>query len=148
MRRRSWLRRKTPLKSGSLLRRTPLRSKRGSTGPDRDVVDAVYARAGWCCELDGIAVGPVRGLDHHLHHRRPRAVGGSSRRDTNYPSNLLLLCPPCHEGVESRRAEALEFGWLVPQSCDPASVAVLIHRDRYVYLTPWGAYSDKPEETP
>lgn len=146
--RRSRLRRKTPLKAGkALLRRTPLASRRKGTGPDADVVDAVLDRASHSCELDSAAVGPIRGVDHHIHHRRPRAAGGSRRPDTNSSANLLLLCPPCHESVESRRAEALECGWLVPQACDPASVAVLILRDRWRYLTDAGTYSDKPKET-
>lgn len=70
MRRSSPLRRKTPLK------RTPLLSRIRGTGPDRGVVDAVYERAGHSCEICGVGVGPVRGTDHHLHHRRPRAAGG------------------------------------------------------------------------
>lgn len=132
------------MKRGSPLRRTPLRSKRKATGPAADVVDAVYERAAHSCESCGFGVGPCRGADHHIHHRRPRAMGGTDRPDTNLPSNLLLLCPPCHEGVESRRGEALEAGWLVPQTSDPAEIAVLIHRDRWVYLAAEGGYSLHP----
>lgn len=132
------------MRRGKPLRRTPMKSARQSTGPDQDVVDAVYERAGHSCELCTHAVGPQRGLDHHIHHRRPRAAGGSKRPDTSLPSNLLLLCPPCHEGVESRRGEALDAGWLVPQSGDPAETAVLIQRDRWVYLTKDGDYAAHP----
>lgn len=128
----------------SPLRRTPLKSRAKSTGPARDVVDAVYERAGHSCELCTNAVGPERGTDHHVHHRRPRASGGSKRPETNLPSNLLLLCPPCHAEVESRRAEAQAAGWLVPQSGNPAETAVLIHRDRWVYLTEDGDYAAHP----
>lgn len=132
------------MKWGSGLRRTPLRSKRKSTGPAQDVVEAVYERAAWCCERCSAAVGPKRGEEHHIHHRRPRAMGGTDRPDTNLPSNLLLLCPPCHEETESRRAEALLAGWLVTQSEDPAETAVLIGKFRWVYLTADGAYSLHP----
>jgi 5-methylcytosine-specific restriction protein A len=128
----------------SPLRRTPLKSRHKGTGPARDAVDAVYERAGHSCELCTCAVGPQRGLDHHVHHRRPRAAGGSKRPDTNLPSNLLLLCPPCHDEIESRRGEALSAGWLVLQSGDPAETAVLIHRDRWVYLTDDGDYAAHP----
>jgi 5-methylcytosine-specific restriction protein A len=138
MRRGSPLGRKTPL------RQAPLQSRRKGTGPSPDVVDAVYERAGHSCEACGGAVGPQRGHDHHLHHRRPRAAGGSRRPDTNLPSNLLLLCPPCHEGIESHRATAVMAGWLVPQVGDPAATAVLVCRDRWVYLTASGAYSIEP----
>lgn len=136
--RRSPLQRKTPLRA------TPLKAKPRMTGPTQDVVDAVYERAGHSCERCGSAVGPQRGLDHHLHHRRPRAAGGSSAPDTNLPSNLVLLCPPCHAGIESRRAEAMRSGWLVSQGCDPAATAVLIHGDRWRYLTVDGAYHVHP----
>ena len=128
----------------SPLKRTPMRSKRSSTGPSQDVVEAVYERAAWSCERCGIGVGPRRGVEHHIHHRRPRAAGGTSRRDTNLPSNLLLLCPPCHDAVESRRAEALNAGWLVPQGSDPAETAVLLSGDRWRYLTAAGDYSMHP----
>lgn len=149
--------RRSPLKRGKpLARRTPLvakkplqaksapKKKRASTGPARDVVEAVYERAAWACELGGEAVGPVRGVDHHIHHRRPRAMGGTDRPDTNLPSNLLLLCPADHEAIESRRAEATEAGWLVPQTCDPAQIPVLIRYERWVYLAVDGTYSKHP----
>lgn len=129
----------------SQLRRTPLRSKLKTTGPAPDVVEAVYERSAWSCERCGCAVGPKRGADHHIHHRRPRAAGGSKRPDTNLPSNLLLLCPDCHLRIESRRAEAVDAGWLVPQIGDPARTAVLIHMERFVYLTAAGEYSNIPE---
>lgn len=140
--RRGELRRKSPL------RRTPLRSKRTSTGPAPDAVEAVYERGHWACERCRTAVGPKRGEDHHIHHRRPRAMGGTDRPDTNLPPNLLLLCPPCHDDVESRRGEAQHFGWLVPQVGDPAAVAVLIGFDRWRYLSAEGRYSTfPPKET-
>ena len=128
----------------SPLKRTPMRSKRSSTGPSRDVVEAVYERAQWSCERCSSAVGPRRGEEHHIHHRRPRAAGGTNRPETNLPSNLLLLCPDCHEAIESFRAEALAAGWLVPQSADPAETAVLIRRDTWFYLTDDGDYDVHP----
>lgn len=132
------------MKRGSPMRRTPLKSKRTSTGPAQDVVEAVYERAAWSCERCGSAVFPVRGLDHHIHHRRPRAMGGTDRPDTNLPSNLLLLCPPCHEDIESHRGVAQSQGWLVPQGDDPATVAVLLRRDIWRYLTADGRHSTTP----
>lgn len=138
-----------------MLRRTGLRRKiamvgrRSDTGPDRNTVEAVYERAGWLCELCGDPVEPVRGVGHHLHHRRPRASGGSKRPDTNSTANLLLLCPPCHGYVESERAQALECGWLLPQTAVPAGRAVLLHcGSRWRYLTDVGTYAvDPPEVT-
>lgn len=131
--------RRTPLRRKA----APKRSQRG-TGPAQDVVEAVYERARWACECCGSAVGPRRGSEHHIHHRRPRAAGGSRRPDTNLPSNLLLLCPPCHDDIESHRAVALSHGLLVVQVDDPATTAVLIRRDRWFYLTRDGRYSRTP----
>ncbi len=115
-----------------------------NTGPVSEVVEAVYERAGWSCEICTDAVGDRRGVDHHIHHRRPRAIGGTQRPDTNRPPNLMLLCPGCHTTVESRRGEAQAMGWLVSQYDDPTTVAVLVQRDRWVYLTADGGYSDNP----
>jgi hypothetical protein len=135
-------------------RKTPLRAKKAwrprpkATGPSQDAVEAVYERASWSCERCSGAVGPIRGVDHHVHHRRPRGNGGTVRPETNWPSNLLLLCPTCHEdgktGVESRRKAALAAGWLVHQTEDPATVPVVIHGPRLVWLTVDGQYSDHP----
>ena len=136
---------RTPLVRRTPLKRTPLKSKVNPTGPSQDVVDAVYERAKWSCESCGTGVGPKRGVDHHIHHRRPRASGGSSRPDTNLPPNLLLLCPPCHDETESHRADALRDGYLVPQcGGEPALIPVLIRRDRWLYLTADGRYSPRP----
>jgi 5-methylcytosine-specific restriction protein A len=143
--RRARLVAKTPLaRTGwAALDRKPAKpARRRDTGPQRGVVDAVYERAQHCCELCTLAVGPVRGTDHHLHHRRPRRAGGSSDPATNWPSNILLLCPGCHETVESHRTAAYEAGWLVRAGDDPAAVPVLIWRGtRGVLLTPDGEYA-------
>lgn len=116
------------------------------TGPSSAVVDAVLERAQYACEIAGCAVGDRRGVDYHLHHRRPRRMGGDRRPDTNSPANLLVLCPPHHEDVESHRAEAYAVGWLLRQDDNPAAVAVLVQRDRWVYLTDSAEYVVDPPE--
>jgi 5-methylcytosine-specific restriction protein A len=128
------------------MRRTRWTSRYRSTGPTQDVVDAVYERAGHSCEVCTEGVGDRRGVDHHIHHRRPRAAGGSRRPDTNLPSNLLLLCPECHEQIEGHRELARSVGWLVSQGTDPASVRVLVQRDRWVWLSGDGRDSDVPPD--
>lgn len=136
---------KKPLGPGKGLQaKSAPKSGRASTGPARDVVDAVAERAGHSCEICSAAVGPTRGVDFHIHHRRPRAAGGSRREDTNLPSNLLLLCPDDHMFVEANRTGALAAGWLVPHRADPAQIAVIIHGPRRVYLSPDGQYAAHP----
>jgi 5-methylcytosine-specific restriction protein A len=116
------------------------------TGPPRDVVEAVYERSAWCCEVCAAHVGPVRGVDHHIHHRRPRQMGGSRLDDTNMPQNLLLLDPSCHEQIESEREAAYAGGWLLKNRWNPLAVPVLIHGHRWVWLGADGVYRDVPKE--
>lgn len=116
-----------------------------STGPSSAVVDAVLDRAQHSCEVCTCGLGERRGVDYQIHHRRPRQMGGTRRPGTNYPANLLALCPTCHEQIESHRAVAYSMGWLLPQNADPAVVAVLVLRDQWKYLTD-GGYSDSPPE--
>ena len=140
-----------PLKRGKpLARRTPLKAapkKQAGprqTGPDRNTVEAVYDRSGHSCECCGAGVGDRRGIDHHIHHRRPRAMGGTRRKGTNSAANLLVLCPGCHESIESHREQALLHGFLLVQTDNPALVPVLIRGDRWVHLTHDGRYSRTP----
>jgi hypothetical protein len=60
---------------------------------------------------------------------------------------LLLLCPGCHEVVESRRIAAYENGWVLRSDADPTRVPCTINRGaRGVYLTVEGRYSSLPPE--
>lgn len=118
---------------------------RRNTGPDRDTVMLVLDRDGYRCVRDGVPIEGERGTDWVLHHRRPRAMGGTRREDVNSPANLLSLCAPCHAFVESFRSAALSRGWIVLQHEDPAAVAVLVaHGSRWAYLGHDGAYHDSP----
>lgn len=69
----------------------------------------------------------------HLHHRRPRKMGGSREAETNMPANLICLCEPCHAWIESHRTDALMSGWLVATRDHPHLVP-LLYRDHWVYL--------------
>jgi hypothetical protein len=119
-----------------------LKSRYRNTGPPTAVVDAVYDRAQFSCELCSVGLGPMRGRDHHIHHRRARRMGGSQLSDTNLPSNLLLFCTSCHERVEREREAGYAGGWLVHQDDVPAEMPVLIHGRRWVGLTEDGRYLD------
>lgn len=162
--------RRTPITRGTvgLVRRTPLRAgKRRTamktqprprdTGPSRAVREVVLARSGGCCELCGRLLwcyGTGWVADHSVHHRRPRAAGGSTRPDTNTPVNLLLLCGSatttdgCHAHVEANRTEALAYGWLVLQAQDPAATVVHVRTAAGltpVLLTAYGTYEGRGE---
>lgn len=116
---------------------------RTDTGPNPAVREAVRRRAEDCCELCGLwAVGV------QIHHRRPRAMGGSSDRTANLPSNLVLFCALCHRDVETiQRSSAYKYGWLVPQGGDPKRVPFLLSGD-WVFLTDAGTYQAAPDPDP
>lgn len=127
------------------LARSRIQARPRNTGPDVATIGTVLARDGYRCVRCGYTVHwPCCAS---IHHRKPRGMGGGEADNT--PANLILLCGTgttgCHGQVESRRAEALESGWLVSRYADPASVAVLVdHGSRWVYLSASGEYVDDP----
>ncbi|GAA1138557.1 hypothetical protein [Nocardioides aquiterrae] len=68
--------------------------------------------------------------DHSFHHRQPRGMGGSRRREVNSPANVMLLCGSgttgCHGFIEKYRSSAEQEGWLVRHGQDPAEVPVTV----------------------
>jgi len=94
--------------------------RRRKTGPSKAQAEVVLARSGSVCEVCGNAWA------EQLHHRRPRASGGSRRVDTNSPANILALCAQCHTQVESKRSWAIVHGRLLQQHQDPAVTPVLL----------------------
>lgn len=90
------------------------------TGFSKTVRDIVARRANGVCERCGSGA-PA----YHIHHRRPRGIGGSKRQDTNQASNGLFVCLACHSAIESDRELSLWSGWLVRQGQEPFLVPVL-----------------------
>ena len=157
--------RRTALQRRTELKRTPMPrhqreakdrvvrtvKRQRDTGPTSATREIVAARANWCCEICGRSlfvpdVGWV--YRHSTHHRRPRGMGGTSRPDTNEPSNLMLVCGnatspgDCHSWIESNRAVALVLGYLVDQAGDPETRPVELYTGRRVFLTVDGTYAD------
>ena len=111
MKRSGPLRRVTPLRSNSTLSTsTPIkqvsarRRKRDANYPDAR--DAVFERAQGRCEA--LVSASCSGRCEQVHHKRGR--GGDDPHDLG---NLLGVCAPCHEWVETNRAEAYRLGFLV-----------------------------------
>ena len=117
------------------------------TGPDLATVMTVLQRDGYHCVRCNAPIQGDRGVGWVLHHRRPRAMGGTRRDDANSPANLLSLCAPCHDWIESNRNESRAAGWLVPLMWDPATVPVVVAQGtRRVHLDAEGGYVDVPAE--
>lgn len=127
------LERRAPLRRTPFAQKSPMPRSRGrtprprDTGPTKAVKDELAGRAGGCCEVCGRHLTG----DWSRHHRRPRANGGTRRPETNYLSNLLLICGTattpggCHLAIESNRTWAYDQGFLVRQHHDPATTPVL-----------------------
>lgn len=132
-----------------LTRRSPRRTYR-QTGPSGDVVEVVLERANFSCEICNGQIGDRRGFDWSYHHRRPRGLGGTRWPGINLPGNGLILCGSgttgCHGDVESNRALSVRAGYLVLSRTDPTQVAVILHKERFVYLDNVGRYLDEPPE--
>jgi len=116
------------LRRTELKRKTPHKSRRRSTGPDRNTVDAVLERDQWMCAVCGDVLVGQRGIGWSIHHRRPRRAGGDKRPDTNLASNLVAVhghgTADCHGRIESRRAEAISHGWLLHDGDVPSQTAI------------------------
>lgn len=97
------------------MRTTPL--KRKSSKPskrqtiDREIRNAVFARAEGICDMCGL--GLSKG-DWECHHRKLRSQGGP---DTM--SNLIALDQRCHTRAHGNPDWAKENGFIVPPWRDP-----------------------------
>ncbi|WP_328439174.1 HNH endonuclease [Nocardia puris] len=100
----------------------PRAPRRRYTGPSAAVLDLVRARCGGRCERCALPFFGRNGGDPH--HRTPRGAGGTRDPRINLASNVIAVCRPCHDWIESRRDAARVDGWLVPRGTDPASVPV------------------------
>lgn len=106
------------------------------TGPTPAVQKIVKARSGGVCEFTGCT-----DAGGHIHHRRPRRMGGSKAPETNGVANLLHLCCGHHDWVESNRAAAIVKGLLLYATADPGGALVWTrHSDGPIFLTPDGGW--------
>jgi 5-methylcytosine-specific restriction protein A len=123
-------------------RTAPKPGARRQTGFPQWVRDAVDARSLGLCEVCGVRPWA------EVHHRRPRAAGGSRRPSTNLPGNALALCSEDHRRAESHRNWALVHGWLVNQQQDePSLVQVQLHHG-WVRLDDVGRYEPSEGVSP
>lgn len=109
----------------------------------------VWDRAGGLCEVSGRALGERDGNRWECHHRRNKGMGGTSRGNTDWLSNLLALHPDVHNGgprsVHGRRAWSQERGYLVPKHHDhPGQWPVWLRGRHWVLLGEHGGYHPLP----
>ena len=99
-----------------------------------EIKEMVAERAGWRCEICGKGV-----TSPQIHHRRPRGMGGTKRKNSASPANALFLDMECHTDVEKNRYVAIVNGWVLSQSDDP-SEKKFRHHEGWKYLTDEGGY--------
>ena len=78
----------------------------------------------------------------HLHHRRPKGLGGSKAPDRHDVSNLVYLCPADHSWAHGNPSEAAESGFIVPRSSGnhPLDVPITDLTGQTRYLDNEGQY--------
>lgn len=126
------------------IRRAPLnrareRVTKRSTGFPPKVRALVADRAAGVCEKCGCAVAT------QLHHRRPKAIGGSRLADTNSSENAIACCEPCHSEIHAKPDWSKVHGWLVRQGQSPAAIPVLLHHG-WAVLDDAGRFHHLPED--
>ena len=99
-----------------------------------DVRNEVWAREDGNCAVCGLPVDSPG----HVHHRKPRQMGGAKGR-LDILSNLVLLHPSCHlKHVEHNRTRAYENGWLITGHNQPEDTPLMYMLNGWVYLTDSG----------
>lgn len=83
--------------------------------------DLIHHRAKGRCEKCGI---PLPGGLAQIHHRRPRGMGGTKRKESGTAANGIYVHLKCHMDIESNRQQALDNGWLVPQTSQPTDIPI------------------------
>ena len=90
----------------------------------------------------------IANIPASVHHRKPRAIGGTRDPRINDPRNLVVLCGTgttgCHGWVESHRADALYAGWLI-RSFDDLDAPCIREDGTMIYLTGLFGRVDVPE---
>jgi 5-methylcytosine-specific restriction endonuclease McrA len=97
---RARLIRRTPLRSKTALKRSPLRRKRKSDAQWQKARKVALNRSGGLCEA---RLPCCQGQGSQVHHILRRSQGGKHEE-----SNLLTVCYLCHEYIHANPKEASE----------------------------------------
>jgi hypothetical protein len=131
------------------------RKRPTNTGPAAWIRKLVLERDCYRCVICGIS---IIGLIYSLHHRKNRAMGGTSLPDANSPVNLLTVCGSgttgCHGKITEnrKRKKAVAAGWIVrnngnTETTTPALIPVRVWWLGMRWPTRDGRWSAMPPET-
>ncbi|QOI67674.1 HNH endonuclease [Arthrobacter phage Orcanus] len=108
------------------------------SGPSAEVRRQVIARDLSKCQWCGRHVRTESGW-YSLQHRRARGMGGSRRRETDQPANLVLVCgtgtTECHGWIEAQPAQAIARGFRIAAGARPDRVNLVDWTGREWILT-------------
>lgn len=106
----------------------------------RDLRRAAWEREGGRCAVSGQPLGDQDGQTWHLHHRRPKGMGGTSRADEDTLPNVIAVTPAAHRGIHAYPARSMPRGLLLSKAQpDPAACPVRLWRG-WVFLAVEGGY--------
>lgn len=91
-------------------RQRPRSKKTPPQGFSPEVRRIVAARSGGVCEIGDCVAAAV-----HMHHRRPRGLGGTSVAWVNKAANCLHTCLDHHAYIENHRTQSMVQGLLISQ---------------------------------
>lgn len=106
--------------------------------------DLIHHRAKGRCEKCGM---PLPGGLAQIHHRRPRGMGGTKRKESGTAANGIYVHLKCHMDIESNRQAAFDNGWLVHQLAEPAVIPIKLW-DGWFLLDDAGAANRVPQTDP
>lgn len=131
--------RTSPLRTlASIARAATARKPPRRTGPERSVLELVFARDRDTCVPQIVCDGrDRRALIGH--HRLNRGMGGSKHPLANAPSRLLVACWGCNQALEDDTCpEFYENGWKVRHGVDIDACPVLYPDGRWYLLDDQG----------
>lgn len=108
------------------------------TGFPRPVIELVTARSQNYCEC--MSTGCTL-IAEHIHHRRPKGLGGTRRPESQWASNALHVCLRCHLKIHAMPTWSRTHGFLVRQSDEPATVPLYWRFSQTVLLTDTGSFT-------
>jgi len=120
------------------------RRKLAPAAPTLTVRHEVIRRDANRCRWCGLWVDTSAGW-YSLQHRRARGAGGTSRPESNYAANLVLVhgtgTTGCHGDIESKPAEAAARGFRLTQQQDPRHEPIILTGGKRLWLDDDGGFS-------
>lgn len=108
------------------------------TGFPRPVIELVTARSQNYCEC--MSTGCTL-IAEHIHHRRPKGLGGTRRPESQWASNALHVCLRCHLKIHAMPTWSRTHGFLVRQADDPATVPLYWRFSQTLLLNDTGSFT-------